>query len=255
MKKILIVARFTFYEAVKSKLLMNAVFLGTAILISTLIASSLTYGKPEKIALDIGLGLTSLSLKVIAIFYGVGIIQQEIESRSIYLVLSRPIGRAQYFIGRTIGMSLLLAVNTMILGVLSLVFFKVLGGSLDQLMLWTLLFMYMSSILLLLIVVITSLVVTKVIAILSAMSIYMAGHSASSLLESNNFAQAGVFNFVLEMVQFVLPDFSRLNLKDYILYEQSLPFDYLLKTLLASILYGLGLVSIGCYIIKKKNLD
>ena len=96
MKKIIIVARYTFSEAVKSKILLNIIFLGIAFLLSSYIASELTFGTPEKTSLDIGLGLTSIAIKIIAIFYGVNIIQSEIENRSIYLVLSRPITKVQY---------------------------------------------------------------------------------------------------------------------------------------------------------------
>src|SRR5690606_25159790 len=142
----LIVAKYTLQEAIKSKLLLNVVFLGLALLGITLIATSLTYGAAEKVSLDVGLGLISLALKVIAVFYGVGIIQQEIETRSIYLILSRPIARSSYLIGRIAGMGAMLFLNIVILGPFAILLFAIQGGELSGLMIWTLLFTFFESI-------------------------------------------------------------------------------------------------------------
>lgn len=255
MKKLIVVAKYTFYEAIKSRLLANVIFLGAAIILSSFVASELTYGRPEKVAIDIGLGLTSIALKVIAIFYGVGIIQQEIESRSIYLVLSRPISRTEYFLGRFVGMALLLLVNIIALGPFSLLSFSMLGGSVDTVMLWTLVFMYLESVLLLLVVVVLSLISSKVIAILVAISIYVSGYVTEALLESNSFAQKGLINALLKAGSMILPNFSRFNLKDLVIYEAILPIDYALKTLVYAGIYTVALIGIGSFLINKKNLD
>src|SRR5690606_19869137 len=255
MTKLLVVAKYTFYEAVKSRLLVNVLFLGAAIILSSFIASELTYGNPEKVALDIGLGLTSIVLKVISVCYGVGIIQQEIENRSIYLVLSRPISRSEYFLGRIIGMSLLLLVNLLALGPFSIMSFSVLGGDIDSLMIWTLFFMYLESVMLLLVVVVLSLFCSKVVSILVSISIYIAGYVTESLLSSTTFAQEGLINSLLKLSQAVLPNFSRLNLKDLVLYETGLSTEYTLSTTVFSLVYMIGLVGIGSVLIGKKNLE
>ncbi|MBH47637.1 MAG: hypothetical protein CME71_05660 [Halobacteriovorax sp.] len=255
MKKILIVSHYTFNEAVKSKLLLNIVFLGIALLLTSYVASELAYGSPEKIALDIGIGLTSLAVKFIAIFYGVNIIQSEIENRSIYLILSRPISKVEYFLGRTLGMSSMLFLNVMILGPFSIALFLIMGGAIDSLMAWALIFIFIESLLLLLTVVTCSLFCSKVLAILLGVSAYVGGYVSAALLDSNQFAQAPVFNTILKIVNISLPNFSRLNLKDYLIYQQGIELNTLFATLGHSLCFIIALMIMGAVLIHRKSLD
>ncbi len=254
-KKISIVAKYTFLETVKSKLLLNIVFMAVAIALVSYIASALTYGTPDKIALDVGLGLTSIGVKVIAIFYGVGIIQHEIDTRTIYLVLSRPLRKVEYFLGRLSGLGLMLFLNVLLVGAFALIAYLFLGGQLSVLMVWTLLFTFLEALILLLLVVICALFSSKVLAILLSISCYVAGYIAHDLLLLNTFAQEGYFKPLLKLVTLVLPDFSRLNLKDYLLYEQTVPQGYLTSAGVYGSLFIIAFLIIGSILINKKSLD
>lgn len=255
MNKVLIVARYTFSEAVKSKILLNIVFLGLAFLLSSYVASELTYGTPEKTSLDIGLGLTSIAVKIIALFYGVNIVQSEIETRSIYLVLSRPITKVQYFLGRLMGMSAILFVNVFLLGAISISLYYILGGTIDSLMLWTIFFSFVESLLLLLIVVTCSLFSSKVLSVLLGISAYISGYVSTTLLESNQFVKTGWFNFILKFLNTSLPNFSRLNLKDFIIYEQNIDSSTLFATLGHASLFIVIYLILGSFLMKNKSLD
>ncbi len=255
MKKVLIVAQYTFGEAVKSKVLLNVIFLGLAFLLTSYIASELTYGIPEKTSLDIGLGLASIAVKIIALFYGVNIIQSEIETRSIYLVLSRPISKVQYFLGRILGMSLILFINVVLLGSISISLYYILGGDVSPLMFWSILFSFIESLILLLIVVTCSLFSSKVLSILLGISAYISGYISSALLESNHFASTGLFSIALKSLSTILPNFSRLNLKDFILYEQNISSSVLIATLGHSFLFCLIYLVLGSLLMKRKSLD
>lgn len=255
MKKIFLIGKYTFLEAIKSRLLLNVLFLGVGLLITSYIASELTYGVPEKISLDMGLGLISLTSKVIALFYGVGILQNEIENRTIYLIISRPVSKIQYFLGRISGMSLILLLNIILLGPFSLGLFYFLGGKITSLMVWTLFFTFVESFLLLLIVVVCSLFCSKVLSILFGISSYILGYVTSSLLSSNPFAKEGLFNVVLKISSFILPNFSRLNLKDYVMYEQELDANILFSSLVHAGFYATALLILGSLLMKSKSLD
>lgn len=255
LKKVTVVAKYTFLETIKSKLLLNIVFLACALAFISYIASSLTYGAPEKIALDVGLGLTSIATKVIAIFYGVGIIQQEIETRTIYLVLSRPVRKVEYFFGRLSGLSLMLLLNVFLVGGFALISYLFLGGMLTTLMLWTLFFTFFEALLLLLLVVICALFCSKVLAILLSITFYVAGYIAQDLLTSNTFVREGFFQPLLKLATLVLPNFSRLNLKDFLLYEQTLPQGYISSSTWYAIIFIIAFLIIGSILINKKSLD
>ena len=86
---IFIIAKYTFFEVLKSRILLNVFFLGMALLFFSYTATEFTYGAATKVALDFGLGALSLSAVGIAIFIGVNIVNKEIESRTIYILLSQ----------------------------------------------------------------------------------------------------------------------------------------------------------------------
>ena len=69
--KIFTIAKYTCREILKSKVLLNITLLGIGLVCVTLIASQFTYGIPEKVALDFGLGTLSISSVAIAINSGV----------------------------------------------------------------------------------------------------------------------------------------------------------------------------------------
>ena len=85
LRKIAIVAAYTFRE--------------------TYVATEFTYGVPERVALDFGLGMLSLSSLSISLFLGVSLLSKEIESRTVYMVISRPVPRFAFIIGKILGLS------------------------------------------------------------------------------------------------------------------------------------------------------
>jgi ABC-2 type transport system permease protein len=140
-KKMNIVAKNTFIELYKSKILLNVLFLGAALLLVTFVAYQFTYGEPERIALDFGLSTLSLSSVGIALFLGVSLISKELESRTVYMVISRPVKRTEFILGKIIGFLSILVLNIMILALLTLSVFLFSGGSYDGLITWTI-FLY-----------------------------------------------------------------------------------------------------------------
>ena len=68
----------------------------------TYVATEFTYGVPEKIALDFGMGMMSLSSVAIAIFFGSVILAKDIETRTIYMVISRPLSRYSFYAWKSV---------------------------------------------------------------------------------------------------------------------------------------------------------
>jgi len=68
--KSLIIAAYTFKELLKSKILLNVFFIGLGLMLVTYVATEFTYGVPERVALDFGLGMLSISSLAISLFLG-----------------------------------------------------------------------------------------------------------------------------------------------------------------------------------------
>lgn len=253
--KILLVAKYSFLEIFKSKIMMSTLLLGMAIIVLSAVASEFTYGVPAKIALDMGLGLMTLSSVGISIFMGSALIYNEIENRTLYMVLSRDIKRWEYLLGRMLGMSLILFLSTGFLGMVALICFKLYAGVVTGLVIWSILFVLFESLITLFIVVLCSLITNKTMAVIYTLGIFITGHAMSSSLELGFVIRRPFLHKIITTFTFILPDFSRLNIKNYVLYSHSLPKDLLYNNLFYTLFYLFAMVLIVAFVFNKKDLD
>ena len=229
-----LVAHQTFKELYQSKILINILFLGGFLFLTTYIVSEFSYGVANKVTLDIGLGTLSLSATIIALFLGSGLIQKEISSRTLYMVISRPVSRTTFLMGKMLGLAGILFVNIIILFLMLMVFYFILDGKYNYLIPWSLFYIYLESLIVMIIVVFFSLISNNIIAILSTLTMYVAGHAISSVKDTSPYHHDAVVKAVVDFYSFVAPDFSRFNIKSFVLYEKF--FDH--SILWSSVLYA-----------------
>jgi len=253
--KILTVAYYTFKEILKSKILLNVVFAGIGLMVVTYVATEFTYGTPARVALDFGLGMLSLSSLAISLFMGVSLLSKEIESRTVYMVISRPVPRFAFIIGKIVGLVGIQVLNILILSAFTLGAVYLLGGEIHSLTLWSILFTFIESFMLLLLVVLISLFANNILAVILAVVVLLLGHSIRDTQEIQFVKNSPLLNHVLDAYHFILPAFYKLNLKDFVIYNKTLSLDYLLPNLCYGVLYSSFLMLMIVVIFNKKNLD
>src|ERR671938_172737 len=84
-----------FRESVRDKVLYNLVFFAVLLIAASYLIGQLTAGQDIKIIKDLGLAATSIFGLFIAVFIGIGLVSKEVERRSVYALLTKPIHRAQ----------------------------------------------------------------------------------------------------------------------------------------------------------------
>ena len=106
-----------FRESVRDKVLYNLVLFAILMMSVSYLIGQLTAGQDMKIIKDLGLACTSIFGVFIAVFIGTQLVYKEIERRSIYSLLSKPIERRQLVIGKYLGLVITLGVNLSIMTV------------------------------------------------------------------------------------------------------------------------------------------
>lgn len=253
--KLFIITKYTYKEIIKSKILFVTLLLGLTIMLVTYVATEFTYGVPEKVALDFGLGLLSLSSIGISLFMGANLLTKEIDSRTVYMVISRPVPRWVFISGKVSGLALVLITNVLILAAMTLICSSLLGGSLNHILFLAIGFTILESILLLLLVVFFSLIANPIISSVVSLLIWLLGHAVK---ESQGFTfveKRTFFKLLLQFYHLVLPAFYKLNLKDFVIYQQSLPANYLVSAFAYGLSYSLFLFLVIVFIFNRKNLD
>lgn len=115
MQPILVIALNTFRENLRDKILYNLLFFAVLLMGASVLLADLTIMEHHKIIKDMGLAAINLGGVMIAIFVGIGLVSKEIERRTVYTIMARPITRAQFILGKYLGLVITLSVNVVVM--------------------------------------------------------------------------------------------------------------------------------------------
>src|SRR5215218_8790416 len=111
MRAVRVVAVNVFRESVRDRVPYNLVLFAMLLIASSYLLGQLTAGQDIKIIKDLGLAATSIFGLFIAVFIGIGLVSKEVERRSVYSLLAKPIRRSQLVVGKYAGLTLTLVAN------------------------------------------------------------------------------------------------------------------------------------------------
>jgi ABC-type transport system involved in multi-copper enzyme maturation permease subunit len=109
------IATNVFKESVRDKVLYNLVFFAVLLIAASYLLGQLTAGQEVKIIKDLGLSAIALFGLFIAVFIGIGLVSKEVERRSVYALLAKPVSRTQLIVGKYAGLVLTLLVNVAVM--------------------------------------------------------------------------------------------------------------------------------------------
>ena len=250
-----IISKYTFYEIYKTKIFLSTIFIGLIIFLFTILATKLSYGADQKVSLDISLGLISLSARVLAVIYGINLLTKEIELRTLQIILTRSVSRTSFLMGKLFGPFLILLVNVVfifLIGILSFLFF---GGKVTFSIVLCLISILLESGLILSLGIFFSLFMNRVLTVLIILSILFASHFIPEVLGTIYIPKQSYPEMILKIIDYSIPQFSRLNIKDIVLYENIVqPYPIIISfTHSIAYLFLLGLFSINIF--QKKDLE
>jgi ABC-type transport system involved in multi-copper enzyme maturation permease subunit len=131
--KILAVAHTTLREALRERLMYNLAVFAVLLIVGSLTVSQLTLGEQFRIIADIGTSATQVFGTLIAVFLGVALVSREIDRRTCYAVLARPLSRAGFVLGKFLGLLAVLAINVVVMAAALAAILHVYRGSLAHL--------------------------------------------------------------------------------------------------------------------------
>lgn len=115
-RRIVVIARNAFREAVRDRVLYNLVLFVLALTACAIFIGELSGGEERKIIVDLGLSAMLLFGVFISMFVGVGLVYKEIERRTVYMIFAKPVGRGEFLLGKYLGLCLTLLVNVIVMG-------------------------------------------------------------------------------------------------------------------------------------------
>ena len=216
------------------------------------ILSLLTVGSEEKIIKDVGLASISLFGVLTAIFVGVSLVSKEIDRRTIYTIVSKPIHRYQFLLGKYFGLVLTLAVNT---AVMTLWFYLILlvKGFADPRLLAAVYLIFLELLLITALAILFSSFSTPILSTLFALSLYLVGHLTWSLDLLRARITSGAGREICRALYLVLPNLEIFNVKGEVVYGHPVPASLLLYATLYLAGYGTVVLGAASLILQRKD--
>lgn len=209
--RMLAVAHNTFREAVRDKVLYVLLFFAATTVLGSKALGWVSIGQDIKIVKDISLASISVFGSLIAIFVGTNLVYKEIDKRTIYTIISRPMDRYEFILGKYLGLMWLIGVVTFLMMSVASVYLMILGGTLDGPFFFAVLLIYWKISLITALSVLLSSLTSPILGALIVVSFYILGHATRIFLDLPDQIQ-GWSRTAMEIVYYIIPNLSNFDL-------------------------------------------
>ncbi|MBD2077350.1 ABC transporter permease [Phormidium sp. FACHB-592] len=208
----------------------------------------------NKILLDVGLAAMSLLGLVIAVFVGTGLINKEIEKRTVLALLAKPISRTEFIVGKHLGLSAVLAV---LVATMTAIYMAILAfgrvpfpaGSI----LVSSLYLFLQLSLITAVAIAFGVFTSSLLATLLTFAVYFMGNFSRDLVTLGTLSKNPAIENMTRSLYLVLPDLARLDLKNQAVYGQLPSLTALLENALYGILYIVALLAIATFVFSRRE--
>jgi ABC-type transport system involved in multi-copper enzyme maturation permease subunit len=241
------VAANTFRESVRERVLYNLVFFAILMTVSGLLLGELSIRQDEKVLKDIGLAAMDLFGTLIAVFIGVGLVSKEIERRSLYPLLVKPLSRGEFFLGKFAGLAFTLLVNLSVMTAGLYATLLATGRRADPMLLGAVYPIFLGLLVVVALAMLFSTVTSSTLASVFTVGVVVAGRF-SDVVRNMREVVPGAPAWLSGTLYAVIPNFRNFDFKDRVAWGDPVPAGILLwvtvyAAAFLAILLGLGLAS------------
>ena len=250
------IAQNAFREAVRDRVLYNLVLFVLLLTAGAIFLGELSGGQEAKIIVDLGLSSILLFGVFIAIFVGIGLVHKEIERRTIYAILSKPIGRGEFLLGKYLGLCLTLLVNVFVMGAgvsLALLYVKR-GWDPLVLSIWpAILLIYLELAILTAVALLFSTFSSPALSALLTFFVFVAGHFSGDLKTFAASLGGTAARWFFTTIYYLVPNLSNYSLITPAAHGYAPGVPALLLALLYAAIYSSVLLAAGALIFNRRN--
>jgi ABC-type transport system involved in multi-copper enzyme maturation permease subunit len=260
------IAVSVFRESVRDKVFYNLVLFSLLMIASSFLIGQLTAGQDVKIIKDLGLAATSMFGLFLAVFIGIGLVSKEVERRSIYSLLSKPITRAQLVLGKYCGLTLTLAVN---MAVMAIALYTVLAylawgvpadiraawdaPALDPALIKAMLLIFAELALLTALALFFSTFSSPMLSAALTLGLYIVGHFSGDLRNFQQVVDSAAAVAVARGLYWVLPNLAQFDVKSDVVHGVAVPIGYMAMTVAYAALYITMLLAIASLVFSRRD--
>lgn len=252
--RVLTIAANGFRETIRDRILYVIALFGLLLAIAVRLLPEISATTEDKIILDFGLGAIGFLSALVAIFIGTGLINKEIEKRTVLVLIPKPLSRAELIVGKHLG---LLGVLAVLVGSMGVIYILSLSWSQIAYPLGpiavSLLYLLLELGLLVAAALAFGAFTSSLLAALMAFGLYLMGHFSRDLVELGRISENKTIEAFVQNLYLVLPDLSRLNLRNEAVYGVLPNPQALLNNAIYGLVYTAVLLAIASAIFSRRQ--
>lgn len=257
MRRVLTIAVNTYRESMRSKVLYSLLVFAILVIAASAFFGSVSIGDQIKVIKDFGLFAVSLFTVIYAVISGSILLHKELSRKTIYNVLSKPVRRCEFLLGKYLG---ILATATVMLVLTAVGLISFIALIEPQFSLPLILAFYHIFLELMIIcaaaIFFSSIVVTPMLIGLFTFGLFLAGRSASLILYL--IAEELIIGFgvpVLKGVYYILPHLEMLNISNEAVYELAVPIEQVIWSTVYALGYASILLTFATFLFNKREFN
>ena len=251
--KITAIALNTFKEAIRDRILYLLLFFAVVSLIFSRLLAILAVGDRVKIIMDVGLASLSLFGALMAILMGTSLVFKEIDKKTIYTLLSKPIHRYQFLLGKFFGLILTLLVMLFFMSLIFIVIVLLHSGRIEWGMFAALTFIFLELCLITAVAMFFSCFSSPILSSVFSLSFYLIGHLSWGLETLINKIKPGFGKTIVQVFYTLIPDLENFNFKTEIVHYLPVPPQVFLYATIYGIMYTLFVLTAAMLVFRKRD--
>lgn len=257
MKRAGIVALNTFREAVRDRVLYSLVFFALLMMAAAVVVGQISIGIEESVMVNLGLSAISVIGILIAIFIGVGLVYKEMDKRTLYALLAKPVRRWEFLLGKFWGLLLTLFVNTAAMAIglfIALLYVKHTLERSDAVVFVAVYFILLKLAILVALALLFSCFTTPLLATLYTAALYVTGLFATDLRSFHSDKISPALAKSTAAISYLLPNFENFNVMAAAAHGRQVPGELILQNTVYAIVYCTILLIAASLIFSRRNL-
>jgi Cu-processing system permease protein len=205
MRQVIAIAVNTFKETIRDKVLYGILFFAVMFILFTLVLGELSLYEEKRVIADLGLSGISLMSLLIAVVLGVGMLYKEIDRKTLYPILSKPVTRWQFVLGKYLGINLTLLVQIVLMAAVFAVVLTIKGGAMSVPFALTLYLIFVEILVITSVAMLFSSFSTPFVSGILTLGVFIVGRNVDMLQTFIRSGKVGPIGPVLSAVPYVFP--------------------------------------------------
>jgi ABC-type transport system involved in multi-copper enzyme maturation permease subunit len=251
--KIWAIAGITFKEAKRDRVLYLLFFFAALGIVASRVLALLTVGDRIKIIKDVGLASISLFGVLMAILIGTGLVYKEIDKKTIFTLLAKPLHRAEFILGKFLGLVLTLFVMTLAMSIIFLAIVFAHTFRIEGALLVAVAYIFLELVLITAVAVLFSSFSTPILSSLFALGFYLIGHLSWGLELILKKMPRGAGRVLVRALYTVLPDLENFNFKTEVVHGFAIPPAIYLSSFVYGLCYTVFILALAVLIFRRRD--